>query len=86
MKFNTRTLTKHIIPLFLEITTLTNETKVWLPPETQGTKTVARNVYPSGGFMENPNEMKHGFAVRNATAVVAKHLWGIELEISEKGN
>ena len=43
MKFNTRTLTKHIISLCPE-TTRTTETRVWHPPETQGTKTVARSV------------------------------------------
>jgi hypothetical protein len=36
--------------------------------------------------MENPNEVKHGFAVRNVTAVVAKYWRGTELEISECGN
>lgn len=42
MKFNTRTLTKHIISLCPEITR-TTETRVWHPPETQRTKAVARS-------------------------------------------
>jgi hypothetical protein len=45
-----------------------------------------QNVCSSAGFTENPNEVKHGFAVRNVKAVVAKYLRGIELEISENGN
>jgi len=53
MKFKTRTLTKHIVPLFTEITTRTKETRVWLPPEIQGTKTVTRNVFCPGFYGEH---------------------------------
>ena len=53
MKCSKRTLAKHIFPLFPEITTRTRETRVWRPPEIQGTKTVARNVFCTGIYGEH---------------------------------
>jgi len=53
MKFNTRTLTKHITPLLPEITTRTKEARVWRPSEIQETKIVARNMFCIGFYGEH---------------------------------
>jgi hypothetical protein len=85
MKFNTRSPTKHIVPIFQKLQQEQKKPESGVHLKYRGRKQWLEMCIALC-FVENTNEVKHGFTVRNVTAVVANYVRGNELEISECGD